>query len=301
MKIAKVPQPWASLVMTEAIEYILPIGDIRQDEVILIYAVREGDKRYETAIDPDKLGKLEYNENLLGNIEYPLPTGCAIGWVKAANFNPRKRDKLYVTNVHQFVAPIKINIAQIDKSILSEPCKEQNFHTIKFGHLKFPNKVQKGKFFYADSVILPLGDEAWRKFIFEKASIYLYWSEEFAPLERWLDSMFDEFGTTDVNMQIVLQHDDKEIWCTMSNRDEVGRTSIPDYQIAEKTGKKIWNGTIDILKFSFDKNLGLQIFWEDGDQVIAEEKKRLSAKEGNEKQKHNEWVHIIYTPMGNKR
>ena len=43
MKIAKVPQPWASLVMTEIMEYIMPIPDIRQDEVILIYAVREGD------------------------------------------------------------------------------------------------------------------------------------------------------------------------------------------------------------------------------------------------------------------
>ena len=31
MKIAKVPQPWASLVMTEIIEYIMPIPDIRQD------------------------------------------------------------------------------------------------------------------------------------------------------------------------------------------------------------------------------------------------------------------------------
>ena len=213
MKIAKVPQPWASLVMTEIIEYIIPIPDIRQDEVILIYAVREGDAQYEKAMLQEKLGELEYNEELIGNIEYPLPIGCAIGWVKIANFNPRTRDRLYVTDVHQFVNPLKINIAQIDKSVLSEQCKEHNYHSIAFGYLKFPNKNQKGKYFYANSIILPLGDSAWKKFIFEKESIYLYWSEEFSALIKWLDSKFDEFGTTELDIHVVLRHEDKEIWC----------------------------------------------------------------------------------------
>ena len=301
MKIAKVPQPWASLVMTEAIEYILPIGDIGKDEIILIYAVRMIDERYKTAINCVNLEELEYNDVTLGNIAYPLPTDCAIGWVKVADFNPRKRDKLYVTDVHQFVDPIKINIAQIDSSILNKQCKEQNYHTIEFGHLKFPNKIQKGKYFYTDAVILPLGDEAWRKFVFEKDSIYLYWSEEFLPLTSWIASKFDNFETSDAQISVILRHEDKDIWCMMLNREEVCRDSFPYYETDEKTGKKTWKGTIDCLLFNFDKTLGLEIDSLDGLNIIDEEKKRLSSKEKEDKQKHREWVNIIYTPMGNKR
>lgn len=299
MKIAKVPQPWASLVMTEIIEYIMPIPDIRQDEVILIYAVREGNAQYEKAMPQDKLGELEYNEELIGNIEYPLPIGCAIGWVKIANFNPRTRDRLYVTDVHKFVNPLKINIAQIDKSILSEQCKEHNFHSIRFGNLKFPNMHQKGKYFYANSIILPLGDSAWKRFIFDKRSIYLYWSEEFAALIKWLDSKFDEFGTTESDIHVVLRHEDKEIWCEMLNRDEIDRTTVYNIYTEEETGKKITD-VVDVLKFSFDKDFGLEMDYIDGKQVIDEEKKRLIAKK-EENQARNKWVHIIYTPMGNKR
>jgi len=301
MKIAKVPQPWASLVMTEAIEYILPVEGLKQDENILIYAVKEGDYRYDTAIDEGKLGELMYNEEILGNIDSNLATGCALGWVRAADFKPRRRDILYVSDVHQFTEPVKINIAQIDESILTEQCKEHNYRTIEFGLLKHPNKVQKGKFNYVDSVILPLGDDAWKRFIFEKNSICLYWSDDFIPLVSWLDSKFDEFGTSEFNIRVILRHEDKEIWCWMLNRSDICRDSLPDYQIDEETGKKTWNGTIDALIFSFDKTLGLEIDLPDGAEVIEKEKRRLSAKGKEEKQKRNDWVHIIYTPMGNKR
>lgn len=301
MKIAKVPQPWASLVMSEAIEYILPVEGLRKDEEIIIYAVREGDDFYEASMDKDKLNKLTYNEEILGNLEKYLPTGCALGWVRPADFKPRRRNVLYVADVHQFANPIKTNIAQIDNSILNMPCKEQNYKSIEFGHLKFPNKIQKGKYFYTDCVILPLGDDAWKKFIFEKNSIYLYWSEDFIPLVSWLDSKFDEFGATDSNINVILRHNDKDIWCMMLNRDEVSRESLPSYQIDEETGKKTWDGTIDSLIFHFDKTLGLEIDYIDGTEIINEEKKRLSAKGKEDKQKRKEWVHIIYTPMGNKR
>ena len=301
MKIAKIPQPWASLVMSEAIEYILPVEGLKQGEALLIYAVREGDGFYESAMDKDKLDKLTYNEEILGNIEKYLPTECALGWVRSADFNPRKRDVLYVTDVHQFDNHIKTNIAQIDDSILNEPCKEHNYKSIEFGYLKFPNKFQKGKYFYTDCVILPLGDDAWEKFIFEVNSIYLYWSREFIPLVSWLDSKFDKFGTTDSNINVVLRHEDKEIWCMMLNRIEVCRESLPTYYIDEETGKKTWNGTIDSLVFHFDKTLGLEIDDINGTDIINEEKKRLLSKGNEDKHKRKEWVHIIYTPMGNKR
>ena len=60
-----------------------------------------------------------------------------------------------------------------------------------------------------------MGDSAWKNFIFEKESIYLYWSEEFTALIKWLDSKFDEFGTTESDIHVVLRHEDKEIWCYM--------------------------------------------------------------------------------------
>ncbi len=287
MKIAKIPQPWASLLMTEAIEYILPLEEeIENGEIILIYAT-DKDKRYSADFEMAKVNNLWYNEIVLGNLEENLPTAHFLGYVKALYAFSRKQDKIYVSDVHCFERPEYSKNARPASDILTIPCKKKNFETITF----------EGNGKGISEIVIPLGKDAWQDLIQNEEDVILYWSEEFRKLTNWIESFKDEIGYMDEEFNVFFKHDGRKVVWTMLN-DDIHKTFAPTYETNKKTGKKTITGTVDILRIGVTD---MDCYYPDR-ELLDKERKRLFTQNGKEKPKeHREWVHIIYTPMGNKR
>lgn len=287
MKIAKIPQPWASLLMTEVIEYILPFGEnVSPGEVILIYAT-DKDERYKIFKEAEKVDELWYNETILGNLDEELETSHFLGYVKAISPFPRKQNKIYVSDVHCFEKPIYSKNARPSADILKNPCKEKNYEIIKFRTIcKGPHKI-----------VIPLGKEAWENLILKEENINLFWSEEFSKLTSWIQSFKDEHGFWDEQFEVVFTYDGRKVVWTMLNED-IYKTYVPSYDIDEKTGKKSYAGSIDVLHIGVTN---MECYYPDRELVDKERERLLNSKTKEKSKERREWVHIIYTPMGNRR
>lgn len=288
MIVAKIPQPWASLLMTEAVEYILPLdNDVLPGEVILIYAISK-DERYNIEFERIKVDELWNNEMTLGNLDEELETEHFLGYVKVLDVFPRKRDKIYVGNVHCFEKPVYSKHARPSADILKNPCKKKNYDTITF------KSIRKG----INEIVIPLGREDWENLVFQKEDIYLYWNEEFRGLTDWINSFKDKKGFWDEQFDVVFKYNDRKVVWTMLN-DSIHKTYIPLYETNEQTGKKIYAGNIDVLYIGIIGAMGMDA--PDSD-ILDEERKLFQEQKVKEPAKTNkQWTHIIYTPMGNKR
>ena len=227
MKVAKIPQPWASLLMTEAVEYILPLeDDVAPGEVILIYAT-EKDERYSLDNEKMKVDDLWYNESVMGNLDDELETAHFLGYVKALNVFPRIQNKIYVGDVHCFEKPLYSKNSRPSADILKTPCKKKNYEIITF------RTIRKG----SNEIVVPLGKEAWKNLILKEEDINLYWSEEFSKLTDWIVSFKDEHGFWDEQFEVIFTHDGGKVVWTMLNED-IYKSFVPIYETNEKTGKK---------------------------------------------------------------
>ena len=287
MKIAKIPQPWASLIMTEALEYILPLEEnVSPGEVILIYAT-DKDERYDANYDRTKVDYLWYNETILGNLDEELETAHFLGYVKAISPFPRKQDRIYVSDVHCFEKPIYSKNARPSADILKNTCKKKNYETITF----------EGNHKSAKNVIIPLGKEAWEDLVQNESDIYLYWNDEFYGLTRWLDSFKNDLRYYDDEIHVFFTHGKGKVVWDMLN-DDICKSFAPIYETDEKTGKKKMIGTCDVLYIGVSQ---MECFYPDRELIDIERKRILGQKDKEKPKEHREWVHIIYTPMGNKR
>ncbi len=287
MKVAKIPQPWASLLMTEAIEYILPFGEnVTPGEVILIYAT-DKDDRYRMYFESEKVDDLWYNEAVLGNLDEELETAHFLGYVKAIFPFPRKADKIFVSDVHCFEKPIYSKAAKTYVEILKNPCKKKNYNTITF----------EGDQNSTKNVIIPLGKTAWKNLVMNEGDIYLYWNDEFYGLLRWLNSFMNELRFYDDEIHIIFKHENRKIIWDMLN-DDIDKSFAPIYETDEKTGKKKMTGTCDVLYIGISQ---MESLYPDRELIDKERKQLLSLEDKEKPKEHREWVHILYTPMGNKR
>lgn len=287
MKVATIPQPWASLVMTEAIEYILPLEEsVVPGETILIYAT-EKDMRYSVDFERERVDDLWYNETILGNLEEELETSHFLGYVKALDIFPRKQNRIYVNDVHCFEKPIYSKNARPSADILKSPCKKKNYNNITF------KTIHKG----LHDIVIPLGREAWENLILKEEDINLYWNEEFRQLTSWIESFKDEKGFWDEQFNVIFKHEGREVVWTMLN-DDLHKTYYPIYETDEKTGKKSYAGNVDVLHIGVTY---MECLYPERELVVKERELLLNPKVKEKPKEHREWVHIIYTPMGNKR
>lgn len=287
MKIAKIPQPWASLVMTEAVEYILPLGEnVAPGEVILIYAT-DKDERYNTYNEVEKVDDLWYNETVLGNLDEELETAHFLGYVKAINPFPRKKDKIYVTDAHCFEKPVYSKNARPSADILKSLCKKKNYETIAY------KNIRKG----LHEIVIPLGQKAWENLIQKEEDINLYWSEEFRKFTGWIESFKDEKGHWDEQFNVIFTHDGRKVEWIMLNED-IYKSYVPIYETNEKTGKKSYTGNVDVLHIGVTY---MECYYPERELIDNERKLLLNPQVKEKPKEHREWVHIIYTPMGNKR
>jgi len=149
------------------------------------------------------------------------------------------------------------------------------------------------------TVKLTWGDEHYTtsESIQNEEDVILYWSEEFRKLTNWIESFKDEIGYMDEEFNVFFKHDGRKVVWTMLN-DDIHKTFAPTYETNKKTGKKTITGTVDILRIGVTD---MDCYYPDR-ELLDKERKRLFTQNGKEKPKeHREWVHIIYTPMGNKR
>lgn len=287
MKVAKIPQPWACLVMTETIKYILPLEEsVVPGEVILIYAT-DNDERYSEDFERNKVDELWYNETIFGNLYDNLETSHFIGYVKASNAFLKKQDKIYVCDVHCFEKPVYSKSARPSADILTRPCKEKNYEAITF------RTIRKG----SNEIVIPLGKEAWENLILKEEDINLYWSEEFSKLTNWIVSFKDEKGFWDEQFDVVFTHDGRKVVWIMLNED-IYKTFVPIYETDKKTGKKSYVGNVDVLHIGVTY---MECLYPERELVVKERERLLNPKPKEKPKEHREWVHIIYTPMGNKR
>lgn len=286
MKVAKIPQPWASLVMTETIKYILPLEEsVSPGEVILIYAI-DNDERYGVESERKKVDELWYNETVLGNLYDDLETAHFLGYVKVPN-TISTQDKIYVNDVHCFENPIYSKSARPSADILARPCKEKNYEAITF------RTIRKG----LNEIVIPLGKEAWENLILKEEDINLYWSEEFSKLISWIVTFKDEKGFWDEQFDVIFTHDGRKVVWTMLNED-IYKTFTSLYETDEKNGKKSYVGNVDILHIGVTY---MECLYPERKLVVKERERLLNPKAKEKPKEHREWVHIIYTPMGNKR
>ena len=287
MKVAKIPQPWASLVMTGSIKYILPLEEsVTPGEIILIYAT-DNDERYREDFEREKVDELWYNETVLGNLYDGLETAHFLGYVKVRNTILREQDKIYVNDVHCFEKPVYSKSARPSADILARPCKENKYETITF------RTICKG----SHEIVIPLGKEAWENLILKEEDINLYWRKEFSKLTDWIVSFKDEHGFWDEQFEIIFTHDDRKVIWTMLNED-IYKTFVPIYETDEKTGKKSYSGNVDVLHIGVTY---MECLYPERELVVKERERLLNPKAKEKPKEHREWVHIIYTPMGNKR
>lgn len=287
MKIAKIPQPWASLIMTETIKYILPLEEsVAPGELLLIYAT-DDDERYREDFERANVYNLWYNETVFGNLYEDLETAHFLGYVRASNAFLKKQDKIYVCDVHCFEKPVYSKSARPSADILTRPCKKKNYEAITF------RTIRKG----SHEIVIPLGKEAWENLILKEENINLYWSEEFSKLTDWIVSFKDDQGFWDEQFEVVFTNDGKKVVWTMLNED-IHKTFAPIYETDEKTGKKSFAGTTDILHIGITD---MECLYPDRELVVKERERLLNPKVKEKPKEHREWVHIIYTPMGNKR
>lgn len=302
MKVAKIPQPWASLVMTEAIEYILPFGEtVEPNDIILVYAVDE-DKRYDEEFKRNSVYDLCYNEMTLGNIE-ALETGCFLGYFKPLKAFTRRKERIYVSDVHCFEVPEFSSSARYSANILSKACKKANYKTISFSSGKQPCKVEvDGKiqeYYHSyNRITIPLGDGAWEELITNESNVYFYWTDEFSKLIDWIQSFKDKIGCFEDEFEVYFTHGQSKVFWTMLNEDIV-KSFIPVYEPDKKTGGKHIIGTRDVLAIYVEQ---MECYYPDRDAIDKERARLAENKKSEEKkEKRREWVNIIYTPMGNKR
>lgn len=301
MKIAKISQPWASLVMTEAIEFILPLDDeVANGEEILIYAIDKDDK-YSDEYEKNEIGKLLYNEIQFGNLEENLEINCFLGYVKALNVFQRKCNKLYVHDVHCFVTPYYSKPTGNYTMFLSKKCKKKNYEKITYKRIKQPVQINVGEepmkgYRQINEITIPLGEEAWKNLILNEQDVVFYWMDEFIGLTKWIDSFKDDSGFFDDEFDVVIKHKNKKVTWSMLN-DDIGWDYSGEYTTDEKTGKKVLKATHMVLRIGISN---MDCFYPDC-ETLNKERKRLLSPPKPEDMKRREWVHIIYTPMGNDR
>lgn len=285
MKRLKLSQPYASMVVAGILQTVPNLWlDLKYGEKIFIYA--DGvDKEFENGPDYNKtFHRRVYNEMFLGNIpDGDFPTHQYIGYVRAYYTGIIDKDWLSDRQKSVFVTlPYKLTTA-IDKF----DCDEKLLEEANARKVCTKAIQKKGADLY-----VPVCKNVWKRLnnLDECRGVCMFWEDymsEFAPICFSLeDNGLDEID------EVRFQYNGRTI--RFATYGGIGE----DYVHLDNI-----NGVINLLRFNLDYKI-------DGPTIIKIETSKKTKEdklsddafedeiEGNPKEYHPPYAHIIFTPMG---
>ena len=288
MRKLKLEQPYASMVICGALQTIPNLwNDIKEGEKILIYADEVSQQFVKEPLDfKNEVHRKFMNELFFGNLpENTYPVDKYLGYVIVSIAGTRTKnwpiitDKfVFVKNPHVFKQPIKdfkCDIFQLDK----QPAHPSN-----------PKRMERK----GDRLIVPVGLSAWQQLRDEEEykDVFVFWESYMGKIVPPVFANILEPPSLD--------DDDDEIWEVHFVYENKIIKFVTNYSVGwNMAGYKEDGKTkgIEVFQFDLDElspNSKLGFFKKRETVRTIKSEKKSYAESG----KNNEWVHIIYTPMG---
>lgn len=274
MKKIKLNQPYASMVMSGALEVIPNIwDDVKYGEKILIYA-DEVAEEFKDGLDFHKeFHQKVYNEMVLGNIpDETFITGVFLGYVMV--YHTGRFTKYWSKDTDRFLFvnnPHKLDLSIEDYS--QEFC---DFDNLKFKQVTTKRMKRNGHI-----LTVPVGEDIWNQLRNKDTykDVFLFWEnymKEIVPFEIWNNSETNDSEPIDT---IQFEYQKKSV--KFITNGYTGRAIPVTFCGSTNTN---W-----ISVFNFD----LDCLWAGSAIGFFDKEEQKSHKDHK-----SQWVSMIFTPMG---